>query len=104
MKTKGRVLAVAAVVTALTIGSAGSGLAFGGWPYPGHTMNPALEEQKNAAAVSNRTDKAQDDEWGKNMPTYSWMEGYVETKRAEMAHKNKSEQSAQRQSVLEDQS
>lgn len=54
MKTKGRVLAVAAVIVGLTVGTAGSGLAFGGWPYPGHTMRPDLEEK-----LAPKTEKGQ---------------------------------------------
>ena len=50
MKTKGRVLAVAVVIIGLTVGTAGSSLAFGGWPYPGHTMRPDLEEQQAVSA------------------------------------------------------
>ena len=46
MKTKIRALAVATVIIALTVGTTGPSLAFGGWPYPGHTMRPDLEDQK----------------------------------------------------------
>jgi len=54
MKTNGRVLAVA-VIIAFTVGTAGSSLAFGGWPYPGHYMSPELEKQQ---AVETATAKA----------------------------------------------
>jgi hypothetical protein len=53
MKTKGRVLAAAVIIT-FTVGTAGSSFAFGGWPYPGHTMRPDLEEQKAVSAVADK--------------------------------------------------
>ena len=49
MKTKGRVLAVA-VIIAVTVGTAGSSFAFGGWPYPGHYMRPDLEKEQAVSA------------------------------------------------------
>ncbi len=66
MKTKGRVLGVAVVVLAVAImfivGSAGSGFAFGNWPYPGHYMSPELEKRQaveTAAAKATTTKKGE---------------------------------------------
>ena len=85
MKTKGNILAVGVMIIGLTVGTAGSSLAFGNWPYPGHTMRPDLEERKDVTPASS----VQDDEWGKNMPEYGWIHGYVEMKKAEMAEQRK---------------
>jgi hypothetical protein len=85
MKTKGNILAVGVAIIALTVGTAGSSLAFGGWPYPGHTTRPDLEERNVVQAASS----VQDDEWGKNMPEYGWIHNYVEAKRAERGQQKK---------------
>ncbi len=50
MKTKGKVLAVAVIIGFFTVGAARSSFAVGGWPYPGHTMRPDLEQIAPAAA------------------------------------------------------